>query len=265
MKKSDFILFAFLLCNTFFISCKKEVRTISQIPAADSSHISITNASPAITSFQLYLNNKLISLPDSPISFGKTIFISTIRNANTYFPDTVLLPYINIESGYQQLGFGSYGNSNILGQLNNNFEPNASYSLFLTDTIVHGKVSNVLLKDNLRTTDSTISLIRFLNLSPDAPPLDIWAYPNAGYVGYKIFSGCAYLPNDFTSFVKAESFSLIEAGTYYFEARASRTSDFVLGGFLVISGKSVITIYTRGYFKGTGANAIDVSVIQYKQ
>lgn len=265
MKKSDFILFAFLFCNTFFISCKKEARTIYQITAADSSHISITNASPAITNFQLYLNNKLISLPDSPISFGKTIFVSTIRNANTYFPDTVLLPYINIKSGYQELGFGSYGNSNILGQLNNNFEPNASYSLFLTDTIVHGKVSNVLLKDNIRTTDSTVSQIRFLNLSPDAPPLDVWAYPNAGYVGYKIFSGCAYLPNDFNSFIKAESFSDINAGAYYFEATVARTSNIVLGGLLFISGQNVITIYTKGYFAGTGVNAIDVGVIQYKQ
>lgn len=254
-----------MLCNTFFISCKKEVRAIYQIPVSDSSHISITNASPAIANFQLYLNNKLISLPDSPISFGKTIFVSTIRNANTYFPDTVLLPYINIKSGYQQLGFGTYGNSNLLGQLNNNFEPNASYSLFLTDTAIHGSITSVLLKDNIRTTDTAVSQIRFLNLSPDTPPLDVWAYPNAGYDGYKIFSGCAYLPNDFNSFTKAESFSDISAGVYYFEATVARSSNVVLGGFLFISPQSVVTIYTKGYYAGAGVNAIDVGVIQYKQ
>lgn len=265
MKKSHLIFFTFLLSYTFFTSCKKEVRTIYQIAAGDSSRISITNASPAISSLQFYLNNKLISLPDSPVSFGKTVYVPSIRNATTYSPDTVMFPYINIKSGYQQLGFGSYGNNNILGQLNNNFEPNASYSLFLTDTVIHGRVTPVLLKDNIKTTGSAVSQIRFLNLSPDAPPLDIWAYPNAGYVGYKIFSGCAYLPDDYNSYVNAESFSMIDAGTYYFEARASRTSGFVLGGFLVISGQSIITIYTRGYFGGIGVNAIDVSVIQYKQ
>jgi len=265
MKKSDLILFAFLLCSTFFISCKKEVRTIYQIPAADSSFISITNASPSISNLQLYLNNKLVSLPDSPVSFGKTVFVPSIRNATTYFPDTVMFPYINIKSGYEQLDFGSYGNSNILGQLNNNFEPSASYSLFLTDTVIHGSVTSVLLKDNITSTDTSVSQIRFLNLSPDAPPLDVWAYPNAGYVGYKIFSGCAYLPDDFSSYQNAESFSIIGIGTYYFEATVSGTTDFVLGGFLVISGQSVITMYTRGYFAGTGVKAIDVGVIQYKQ
>jgi len=265
MKKSDLILFAFLLCSAFFISCKKEIRTIYQIPAADSSHISITNASPSISNLQLYLNNKLISLPDSPISFGKTVFVPSIRNATTYFPDTVMFPYVNIKSGYQQLGFGSYGNSNILGQLNNNFEPSANYSLFLTDTVIHGSVTSVLLKDNIKTTDTTVSQIRFLNLSPDAPPLDVWAYPNAGYVGYKIFSGCAYLPNDFNSYQNAQSFSIIGRGIYYFEATVSRTTNVVLGGFLDISGQSVVTIYTRGYFSGIGTNRIDVGVIQYKQ
>ena len=265
MQKGNLILNAVLVMGmSFFITCKKETKIIYQNPVTDSSHISITNASPAVSNLQFYLNNKLISLPNSPLSYGKTVFATYINNANPYYPDTTLLPYINIPTGYQQLGFGSYGSSNIFSILNNKFEPGGSYSIFITDTIIHGQIASVLLKDYVGTTDSTKSQIRFLNLSPDAPPLDVWAYPNAGYVGYKIFSGCAYLPNDFNSFINAESFSVINAGPYYFEATVAGTSNVVLGGLLMIHGQNVITIYTKGYVSGTGTNAIDVGVIQYK-
>src|SRR6185312_2362306 len=121
MKKDDLILHAFLFCSIiFFIGCKKEVRNIYQTPQSDSSHISITNASPAISNLQLYLNNKFVTLPGSPISFGKTVLVTLIRNANTYYPDTLMFPYINISPGYQQLGFGTSGNNNILSVQNNN-------------------------------------------------------------------------------------------------------------------------------------------------
>ncbi len=256
---------AFLFCSIpFCMSCKKEVRNIYEIPPSDSSHISITNLSPSITNLAFYVNNKLSSLPDSPVSFGKTAYVTLIKNATTYSPDTLLLPYFNLTPGYQQLGFGSYNTPNILSVVNNNFEPGASYSLFLIDSVVHGRVTSVLLKDNIRTLAGSKSQIRFLNLSPDASPLDVWAYPNAGYTGYKIFSACAYIPDDYNSFINAESFTEIDAGTYYFEATLAGTSKLVLAGFLVIPAQDVVTIYTKGYLSGAGTNTIDVGVIQYQ-
>ena len=93
MKKDDLILLTFILCSiVFFISCKKEVRNIYQIQPADSSHISITNLSPSISNLKFYLNNQLSSLPDSPVSFGKTAYVTFIKNTDTYSPDTLLLP-----------------------------------------------------------------------------------------------------------------------------------------------------------------------------
>jgi hypothetical protein len=265
MTKNILIIYSIFFSIVGTTSCKKQVKSIYQISPVDSSHISITNASPAILSLQLYLNNKLFLLPGSALSYGKTVFAPYIQNATTYYPDTILLPYININPGYQQLGFGSYGSPNIISVLNNNFETGASYSIFLTDTIIHGKVASVLLKDNIGKADTAKAQIRFLNLSPDAPALDVWAYPNAGFTGYKIFSDCGYLPNDFNSFIKAESFSFINAGPYYFEARIAGTSDVVLGGLMLVPAQDVITIYTKGYITSKGTNAIDVGVIQYKQ
>jgi hypothetical protein len=263
MKKNAIIFFTLLLCS-FVFSCKKEVRYIYDIPPVDSVHLSITNASPSIPNLLFYLNDKNVSFPDSPITFGKTVFVSYIKYPGSYFPDTLHLPFINIVPGYHKLSFGTVGNGDIAGMLNNNFEPGASYSLFLTDTIVHGKVTPVLLKDSIDNSDTTKSQIRFLNLSPDTPPLDVWAYPDAGYTGYKIFSGCAYIPNDYSSFVNGETFTKIDPGIYYFEAMLAGTKDVVLGGYLIIAPKKIITIYTKGFFAGTGVKGLDVGVIQYQ-
>jgi hypothetical protein len=262
MKKATEI-FSFLIFS-FLVSCKKEVRNVVDIRPLDSSHISITNISPSISNLQLYLNNKPLLLPDSPLVYGKTVLATYIYNPGSSFPDTLSLPFINITPGYQQLSFGSFGNNNSFGNLNNNFEAGATYSLFLTDTVVHGKITSVLLKDNVTNTDTTKSLIRFLNLSPDTPPLDVIAYPDAGYNGYKLFTNCAYIPGDYHSFVNGESFSEIDRGIYYFEATIAGTTNVLLGGYLIIPGEQVITIYTKGYFSATGANALDVGVIQYQ-
>jgi hypothetical protein len=261
----SFILTLFLLgIFSYLDSCKKQANSIPPKPVADSSHFSITNASPAISNLQFYLNSKPVALPDSPISYGKTVYASYIRNATTYFPDTALLPYINIPSGYQQIAFGSYGSRTLFSTINNKFEVGKNYSLFITDTIHHGQITTVLLEDHIAKTDSNSCQIRFLNLSPDAPPLDVWAYPNAGYDAYKIFSNCAYIPNDYNSFINAESFSVIPAGPYYFEATIAATCQVVLGGLLVIPRNNVVTIYSKGYLNGAGQKAIDVGVIEYK-
>ncbi|HXS56268.1 MAG TPA: DUF4397 domain-containing protein [Hanamia sp.] len=253
---------AIVICSLF--SCKKESGNILDTPVIDSSHISITNISPSISNLKFYLNDKRVSLPDSPVIYGKTVFATYIRNQTTYFPDTVSLPYINISPGYQKLAFGSFDNNNIVAILNNNFEVKNNYSLFLTDTIIHGKVTSVLLKDNLLPNDTSKSQIRFINLSPDSPPMDIWAYPDAGYTGYKLFSDCGYLPNDFNSFMNSESFTYVDPGPYYFEATVANTSNVLLGGYLFISPGTIITIYSKGYLSGIGMSRLDVGVIQYE-
>jgi hypothetical protein len=265
MRKSNSIWTIVLACSILFIiSCKKEVNTIYRDPVSDSSSISITNASPAVSNLQFYLNNQPIALPNAPLSFGQTVYAMYVNNANPYRPDTTLLPYINISSGYQQLGFSSYGSSNIFGNLINQFEPGNSYSVFITDTIHHGQITTVLLHDYIGKTDSTHAQIRFLNLSPDAPPLDLWGYLNAGATGYKVSSNCAYIPNDFNSLINGQTFSSINAGPYFFIASVAGTSDIVIQGELYIPGNSIITIYAKGYVGGTGANAIDVGVIEYQ-
>jgi Domain of unknown function (DUF4397) len=246
-----------------FTTCKK-VNTVYQPALIDSSRISITNASPTISDLQFYLNNQPVSLPNAPLSYGQTVYAFYINDANPYRPDTTLLPYINIATGYQQLGFGTHSNSDIYSNSNDEFEPGNSYSVFVTDTLKHGQLTTVFLHDYIGKMDSTHGQIRFINLSPDAPPLDLWAYLDAGPNGVKISGNCGYIPNDFNSLVNAQTFSFIESGPYFFIATEAGTSNIVLQGQLYIPPQNVVTIYTKGYIGGVGNNAIDVGVIQYQ-
>ena len=179
-------------------------------------------------------------------------------------PTRRCFPYINIATGYQQLGFGTHRNGDIYSNSNDEFQPGNSYSVFVTDTLKHGQLTTVFLHDYIGKMDSTHGQFRFINLSPDAPALDLWAYLDAGANGIKVSANCAYLPNNFNSFVNAQTFSPIVAGPYFFIATEAGTSNIVLEGQLYIPPENVVTIYTKGYVGGVGNNAIDVGVIQYQ-
>ncbi len=256
------ILFLFLLSIIFF-SCKKQTTVVYRNTVVDSARVSITNASPAVSNLLLYVDNKKISLPDSPFAYGNTTFTTYVNSNNEINPVIKQLPYIGIAAGYRQLSFAStYPSASFTA--NEYFQPGANYSIFITDTIAHGQTQYVVLQDKVGSSDTTHGQIRFFNLSPDSPPLDLYAFPNAGPNGYKIFSGCAYLPNDYNSLIAAESFSQIKSGPYYFIATIAGTSNILLEGGLIIPPQSVATIYAMGFVSGVGINTMDVGVILYK-
>jgi hypothetical protein len=263
MRKIKLIFCILLPAILFFFSCKK-TKVIYQTEALDSAYLSITNASPSIANLLFYVDNNFIPLPEIPFSFGTTTFHTYINAGNEINPTVQNLPYIKIPAGYRQLSFNSLSpNSAFL--MNNYFKLGVNYSLFITDTVTHGQAQCVLLQDNIGTTDSTHGLIRFLNLSPDSPPLDLYAFIDAGADGYKVFSNCGYLPNDNNAIVNAQSFSTIDAAPYYFVATEAGTNNIILEGGLIINGKSVVTIYAKGFVGGTGTDAVDVGVISYQQ
>ncbi len=256
------ILFGYLILIT---ACKKEEKITTQNPVADSSYISITNASPTLTNLALRINNQRISLPDSPLYYGKTTYTTYFDSYNSLIPIPKKVPYMNIPSGYQQLDFSAVAADISFARVSDYFVRGARYSVFITDTLNHGQLQCVVLADKIGRTDTTKSQIRFLNLSPDAPPLDIWAFPDVGFNGFKLFSNCAYLANDYDSRLKAESFSLINAGPYYFMAMETGTNNVLLEGGLIISGRTVISIYAKGFLAGSYDKRLDIGVIIYQQ
>ncbi len=250
-----------LLC---WASCKKTVTQVIDVPAAaDSAFLSITNASPAISSLLLYIGNTRISLPDSPLDYGSTTYSSYITGTNTLVPVTHTIPYIRIPSGFQQINFTTPSSSHFLVSVSNYFAAGNYYSVFVTDSSSHGQLPYVLIQDFIRATDTSQAQIRFLNLSPDAPPMDIWAFPNAGVNGYKLFSNCAYLPTNDGQIQAADTFALIKPDPYYFVGAQAGTYNALISGGLIVRGQSISTIYSLGYLSSNGPFQITAFTIQF--
>jgi hypothetical protein len=232
--------------------------------AADSAHVSITNVSPVISNLIFYLNDQSMALPDSPLSYGNTTFADDIKFTNGIDPGTIELPYFNILNGYQTMRFAS-DSPNAYFVLSNNFKPGGYYSIFVTDTITHGQAQVIVIQDEFNNiSDTTKAMVRFLNLSPDAPPMDVWEFPNGGTAGNKIISNSGYLPGDLNSYQNASAFVTVDAGIEYFTANATGTSNVLLQGWLELPSRCAVTIFTKGFLNGNGNNAIDVGAIVYK-
>jgi len=249
-----------LLCQ-----CKKEQHVVVEVAQPDSSYLSITNASPSISNLLFYENNEYIPLPDSPFSFGSTTSGSYVLNSgNALNPVVEQSPYIKIPSGYVQLGFRSSSPAASIST-SGYFANGLNYSIFITDSVTHGQAGYVLLTDKTVSVDTTQGQIRFINLSPDAPALDIYAFLNVGPNGTKIFSNCGYVLNDPNSFLNAETFVPITTGPYYMVATIAGTFNAVLDGGLIVPPKSVITMYVDGFYNGTGSDLMNIGIIAYQQ
>jgi hypothetical protein len=224
----------------------------------------VTNAALVPGSLNLFIDNQAVLLPDS-LTYGMTTLFTLSHNNDPSNPLSGITHYMNISYGYRQMSFKMPGTINNLVSVNNYFEPGDKYSLFIADTLTHGQLQYVLLQDKVNYPDSSKSQVRFINLSPDAPSMDVWGFFNAGTDGTKIFSNRGFIPYHNSTIPEVQSFTSIKAGPYYFIATEAGTGNIILEGGLILPGGSVVTIYARGLVSGTGDKQIAVGVIEYVQ
>jgi len=266
MRKLNSILgLGFTFSFVLLCQCKKEVHLVPLVAQPDSTYLSITNASPSISNLLFYENNQFVPFPDSPFSFGSTTSGSYLINSgNALNPVIQQLPYLKIPAGYVRLGFQSTSPAASFST-SNYFVAGSKYSIFITDSILHGQAQYVLLNDKTIPGDSTHGQIRFINLSPDAPALDIYAFLDVGPNGTKIFSNCGYAANDYNSLLNAQTFVPIATGPYYMVATIAGTYNAVLDGGLIVPPNSVITMFVEGFYNGSGSNLMNIGIIAYTQ
>jgi len=261
------IIFGMLVFAGLFLvsACKKEGFTPKIFTnVATHSEVSVTNAAPGSAGMFVLLDNQQVSLADS-LYYGFTSFNLISDSSHPNFTITDTTPYVTISAGYHQLGLVQAGSSSYLVNLSNYFGSGSKYSVFVIDTLQHGQLKSVLYEDKYNTPDdSSKSQIRFLNLSPDAPSMDVWAYPNAGLDGYKLFANQSFPLYSYGNILNSQAFTTIKAGPYYFIATEAGTNNVLLEGGLILPGKSVITIYAKGLLSvTTGDRKLDVGIIRY--
>lgn len=196
-------------------------------PTSSKSRTTITHASP--------------NAPNVDILVGDNVIAT-----NVAYPSS--LPYTELNTGSNRIRIRTTGTSNYVVDDTLFFEENKSYSVFAVDSV--SKISTLFLTDNLTLPGNTYSSVRFVNLSPNSPSLDV-----------AITGKSVVFP--FYSFKGFSTFRPVNADTVTLEVRlaGSPTPIYTLNNVIFENGK-IYTIYARGFI-GNSAIPLGVSFIKH--
>ena len=204
-----FSAFTLLSISTLVLnSCSKD-----PAPTPEVAFLSITNTSPTTATFNIYMDQSVI-------------------NTGGAVPYNGTTGYFQTSPGTHSVKFTTASSSASIITKDVSLEANTVNSLFLI-----GKGANMdflKVKDNLGNMSSTKAFVRFINLSPDAPALDL-----AVKEGSVLIENKAYKANS--------EFIEVEAKAYILEFR-NKATGATLGGLLssteLKAGKSYTVIST---------------------
>lgn len=175
------------LSSFFLISAGLLLQSCSKDPAPvpELAYLSITNTSPTPATFNIYVDQTRINTGGA-VSFGGSS------------------GYLQMSPGSHNIKFTTASSLESVFAKNISLEVNTVTSLFLIDK--EANMDFLQVKDEIGNLTSTKAFVRFINLSPDAPALDLAIKDGAVVIADKSYK---------TSSVFVE----IEAKTYIFEFR----------------------------------------------
>lgn len=185
LKRSIAGLGAVCLLSLLLSSCLKNNSTYYNPPVA---LVSFFQASPDEPALDLYFNNNRVNW--NPISYGSG------------------LDYFNAYAGPRTVNFYAQNTMTKLFSDTLTLKPNAVYSLFLVNTSTTPGI--FVLNDTINKPASNTASIRFVDLSPDAPAVDLALNDTVkvSNKAYKGFSSFMSVPGN-----KTYSFQVLQKGT----------------------------------------------------
>lgn len=125
----------------------------NNVQPVEVAYVSLYNASPNSPDLDIVVDNRLINL--YPLEY------------------TDHTGYLRFFTGERNLQFSPYSANNVIVDTVFTLEPNNAYSIFIADT--YQSAEALLLEDNTGTPAEGNAKIRFVNLSPDAPDVNLSA------------------------------------------------------------------------------------------
>ncbi|SDL02163.1 protein of unknown function [Pedobacter sp. ok626] len=202
---SQLIAVTLLLFSLLLTSCSKETETTAY------AYLSVANVSPTLGTYNIYLDGTK-SNTSGAVAFGG------------------ILAYSTLTAGNHTLSFTTESSVNVLATKTVSLEENGVYSAFLIDK--GNNLDVLLIKDEINVASTEKAFIRFINLSPDAPELDLSVSE-----AETLISGKAYK--------SASAFQAIDPKTYSFELKANGIVKTILTDQTLTAGK-YYTIIARG-------------------
>ncbi|RZJ15316.1 MAG: DUF4397 domain-containing protein, partial [Acinetobacter sp.] len=206
-------------------SCKKETPVETAFTA-----ISVFNASPTFSTYDVYLNDSKANAAALP--FGGR------------------LNYAKLTPGTYNIKFTTSGRAESLLTKSITLPQNAYFSYFLINRPTG--LDGLLLTDDVSATSTTNSFVRFINLSPDAPALDLVINGGATVTTNKLFK-------------EASTFTSLTAGTFTFDVKDKATGNVIasLPGSVLTAGFHY-TIIARGLITPANSNEHPFTAQLYK-
>jgi Domain of unknown function (DUF4397) len=189
----------------------------------------VTNISPDATPLNVYVGST--SLP-APLSYG------------------AYTPYYGVSAGAYTFSFTNASNTTVLSNTVT-LAANKQYSYFLVDSFKAIKSSFV--EDNYVIPGGDSVYIRFFNLSPDAGPLKLTDSTSNTSLYIRNF-------NDQSANPIYANFDRIPKGAYTFQLK--NIYDSIISTKVdTLLGSHVYTIFAKGFYKGSGDQAIGIGQI----
>lgn len=200
-------------------------------PSAATTKISVINASPDV----------------GPV----IVAVGGGTRLGTYFRYPYASSYYSVSNGPENIQLRDNKNITLITR-NDTLAVNTSYTLFLTginaSSVSTESLSSMLVADTSATPALGSGKVRFINVSPRTPGLDVTAN------GTKVFSGVIY---------KGKSnYVQVPAGIYDFKIYAAGSSSVLVDVPLItIQDGRLYTLFTHGLTGRTDTAAIGAAVI----
>jgi uncharacterized protein DUF4397 len=212
---------AVCLLSTLLSSCLKNSNGYYAPPVA---FISFIQASPNQPALDFYMNNNKVNV--SPVNYGDDI------------------DYFRAYTGQRTVNFYAQGSTSKLFSDTVTLNTNIAYSLFLTNaSATSASPAILLLTDSISKPATGKASIRFVNISPDAPAVDLAVKDSAALVSNKVFKGySSFLPMQGD---KTYTFNVLQHGTNTVLATLSNVP---------VSSGLVYTIWFHGLASSSNVN-----------
>ncbi|HZY79364.1 MAG TPA: DUF4397 domain-containing protein [Cyclobacteriaceae bacterium] len=183
----------------------------------------------------------------SPNSPGLNIMVDRRVINNNSFDYADHTGYLRFYTGDRLLEFGPYGANNVIADTTVNFQVDKAYSVFIVDS--YQKQDVLVLNDDTAQPGTGKAKVRFLNLSPDAPGVDLAVAGN----DTALFKD--------QSFKQTSEFIEIDAKAYDFQVKAGSGNNELLLSLPDINLQEgwIYTVLVRGYRTPPGGSSAVLS------
>ncbi len=217
--------------SAFVVGCSDDDDDMNPVTSPDQSNVLIVHASP-----------------DAP---GVDVIIDNAAQPavqNLQFPANT--GYLSVESGQRSVKVNVTSTSTTVIAADLNLDPNINYTVFAANSVM--EIEPLVLVDDLSTPAPGKAHVRFVHLSPDAPPVDITTSSGLVLFGNVAFKGF-------------EGFTPLDAATYDLEVRLAGTSTTVLSlSNIQLEAGKIYTVFARGFVNGAGQQALGAQIIGNK-